>query len=144
MSQESHKYHVRVDWTSEREGELTLERKPKMVVASPPEFGGPEGIISPEDLFVASAATCFMTTFIHFVDKMHIEHKSFSCEGVGTLEKGEKGFQFTRILLKSTVVIDSEDLRPKMERALELAEEYCLVSNSMKCPTDHQNSIVVE
>lgn len=144
MTEDKHEYKIQVDWTHDKVGDLVVEGKPTVQVATPPEFDGPAGIISPEDLFVASAAVCFMTTFVAFTKKMRIEFKSFTTEGLGTLEKVEKGFQFTHILLKTKVRIDSEDLRSKTERALELAEKYCLVSNSMKCPTDHDNEIVVE
>jgi organic hydroperoxide reductase OsmC/OhrA len=123
---------------------MIIEGKPKVEISTPPEFDGPEGIISPEDLFVASAASCFMTTFVSFTKKMRIEFKSFSCEGHGTLERVEKGFQFTKILLKTKVGIESEDLRSKTERALDLSGKYCLVSNSMKCPTEHENDVFVE
>ena len=143
MSNESHEYLVKIDWTHGRVGDLTVKGKPKIQISTPPEFDGPEGVISPEDLFVAAATSCLMTTFITFTEKMHIEFKSFSCEGLGTLERVEKGFQFTKILLKAKVVVESEDLIPKAERALELAGKYCLVSNSMKCPTEHVNEVTV-
>ncbi len=144
MTDESHEYHVTIDWTHDRTGDLTAEGKPKVQVASPPEFGGPEGIISPEDLFVAAAASCLMTTFVTFTHKMRFDYQAFTCEGVGTLERVEKGFQFTKILLKATVTVDSGDLKPKAERALELAGKYCLVANSMKCPVEHENHVIVK
>jgi organic hydroperoxide reductase OsmC/OhrA len=144
MGDDSHEYFVRVDWKHGRVGDMIVEGKPKVEIASPPEFEGPEGIISPEDLFVAAATSCFMTTFVTFNKKMRIEFKSFSCEGHGTLERVEKGFQFTKLLLKAKVGVESEDLIPKTERALELAGKYCLVSNSMKCPTEHENEVFVE
>ncbi|MFW9927138.1 MAG: OsmC family protein [Candidatus Thorarchaeota archaeon] len=143
MSDESHEYFVRVDWKHDRVGDMIVDGKPKVEIASPPEFDGPEGIISPEDLFVAAATSCFMTTFVTFNKKMRIEFKSFSCEGQGTLERVEKGFQFTKLLLKTKVGVESEDLILKTERALELAGKYCLVSNSMKCPTEHVNEVFV-
>ncbi|TFH09520.1 MAG: OsmC family peroxiredoxin [Candidatus Thorarchaeota archaeon] len=143
MSDESHEYLVKLDWTHGRVGNLTVEGKTKIQVSAPPEFDGPEGIISPEDLFVAAATSCFMTTFVTFTKKMHIEFKSFACDGYGTLERVEKGFQFTKILLKTKVVVESEELVSKAEKAMELAGKYCLVSNSMKCPTEHENKIVV-
>ena len=74
---------------------------------------------------------------------MRFEFKSFSCNGHGTLERVEKGFQFTKLLLKTKVAVESEELVPKAERALELAGKYCLVSNSMKCTTEHENKVVV-
>ena len=113
MSDEAHKYLVKIDWTHGRVGDLTVEGKPKIEVAAPPEFDGPEGIISPEDLFVAAATSCLMTTFVTFTKKMRFEFKSFSCDGHGTLDRVEKGFQFTKLLLKAKVTVESEDLVPK-------------------------------
>jgi peroxiredoxin-like protein len=139
----SHEYTVRVDWTKDREGNMLVEGKPVIEVSTPPEFDGPEGIISPEDLFVAAAASCFMTTFVTFSKKMRFEYKSFSCTAKGTLERVEKGFQFTKIHIDGTVAVGSEDLKSKAERAMELAGKYCLVSNSMKCETTHENKVVV-
>ncbi|MFX1606046.1 MAG: OsmC family protein [Promethearchaeota archaeon] len=143
MSDDVHEYRGTVDWKQGRVGVLSIKGKPEVEVSTPPEFDGPEGIISPEDLFVAAATSCHMTTFVAFSKKMRFDFKSFSCEGHGTLERVGKGFQFTRILLKTKVEVENEDLIPKAERALELAEKYCLVSNSMKCPTDHENEVVV-
>jgi peroxiredoxin-like protein len=143
MSEESHEYLVKVDWTNGRVGNLTVEGKPRIQISAPPEFDGPEGIISPEDLFVAAATSCLMTTFVTFTKKLHIEFKTFACEGHGILEKVEKGFQFTKLLLRTKVTVESEDLIPKAERALELAGKYCLVSNSMKCRTEHENEVIV-
>lgn len=143
MTDDAHEYMVKVDWKHGRVGDLIIEGKQKVEISTPPEFDGPEGIISPEDLFVAAATSCLMTTFLAFTKKMHFDFKSFSCEGHGTLERVDKGFQFTKLLLKAEVKVESEDLKPKAERALELAGKYCLVSNSMKCPTEHENEVVV-
>jgi len=143
LSQESHEYHVQVDWTDDGVGDLLIEGKPTTKVSAPPEFEGPEGIISPEDLFVAAATSCFMTTFATFSKRMRFDFESFSCQGTGTLEKLERGFEFTKLLLKTRVVVDSKETKPKAERALELAAKYCLVSNSMKCPTEHENIVIV-
>ena len=144
MAEDSHEYKVTVDWTEGRIGKFIVKGKPEFDVSAPPEFDGPEDIVSPEDLFVGAATSCFMTTFVTFTKKMRFDFKSFSCEGHGTLERVEKGFQFTKLLLKTTVVVESEDLVPKAERALNLAGKYCLVSNSMKCPTEHENIVRVE
>ena len=143
MSDDAHEYLVKLDWTHGKVGDLNVEGKPKIQVATPPEFDGPEGIISPEDLFVAAATTCLMTTFVTFTKKMRVEFKSFSCDGHGTLERVEKGFQFTKILLRAKVTVESEELVSKTERALDLAGKYCLVTNSLKCLTEHENEVIV-
>jgi len=143
LSDETHKYRVTVNWDHDTIGDLKIAGKPDIQVASPPEFNGPEGIISPEDMFVSSATACFMTTFVAFSNKMRFKFDSFICKGEGTLERVEKGFEFTKIVLETTVEVESSDLKKKAERALELAGKYCLVSNSMKCETKHINKVEV-
>ena len=144
LTDDVHHYKVSVDWTEGSKGQFKVDGKTGFAIASPPEFGGPEGVISPEDLFVGAATTCLLTTFVTFTNKMRFDFDSFTCEGHGTLERVEKGFQFTKLVLKTQVVVDSEDLKSKAERALELAGKYCLVTNSMKCHTEHQNTVVVK
>ncbi len=140
---ELHEYTARVDWTQGSEGIMLTDGKPAIEVAAPPEFDGPEGMLSPEDLFVAAAASCFMTTFVTFSKKIRFDYKSFSCIAKGTLERVEKGFEFTKIHISTTVSVGSDDIKSKAERALELAAKYCLVSNSMKCPIEHANKVVI-
>ncbi|MFX1262894.1 MAG: OsmC family protein, partial [Promethearchaeota archaeon] len=84
MSNEAHEYNVKVSWIHGRTGKFIIEGKPEITIASPPEFGGPEGIVSPEDLFVGAATSCLMTTFVTFTGKMRFDFKSFTCEGKGT------------------------------------------------------------
>ncbi len=144
MSTETHEYRLRVDWKHDRIGEVRMDGKPTFEVATPPEFeGGIAGVISPEDLFVASAAACMMTTFVAVTKRMRVEFKSFSCEAVGTLQRLDTGFEFTKILLKTTVSVQSQDVVPKIERALELAGTHCLVAKSMRCSVEHENRVIV-
>ena len=75
---------------------------------------------------------------------MHIEFKSFECDATGVLEQVGRSFEITKIVQKTRVVIGSEELRPKIERALYLGAKYCFVANSMKCPVAHVDEIIVE
>ena len=90
---------------------------------------------------MASAAVCYMNGFVNFAQKMHIEFKSFRCDAVGTLEKVGRSFEITKIKMKARVEIESEEIRKRIERALELAAKYCFVGNSMKCPISHETEI---
>lgn len=125
-------YTAEVLWTENKMGDLIIEGKPRLSVATPPEFGGHEGITSPEDLFVASAVVCLMSTFLSMSAKVKAEYQSFSCRGEGKLEKVDgKGLLFTRIDLYPRVVVQKEENVPSVEKALSLAHKYCLVTNSM-------------
>lgn len=57
-------YHNILKWKGEKKETWFEESRQKIEVTTPPEFGGHEGIISPEDLFVSSASVCFMTTLL--------------------------------------------------------------------------------
>jgi len=142
MSEEPKYFPVRLEWTGGRSGNLTVEGKADIKTGSP--LGDPEfKYHSPEDLFVASATVCYMNGFVNFCDKMRISFKSFECDSVGLLEKVDRSFEITKIEMTAKVVIESEDLRQKIDRAVELAAKYCFVGNSMKCPITHNTEVIV-
>jgi len=143
MSEDPVYFPVRLVWTGGKSGEVSVDRKAIIRTGTP--LGDPREVNyhTPEDLFVASATVCYMNGFINFTKKMHIEFKAFACDAVGTLEKVDRSFEITKIEMKARVEIESEELRGKISRALELAAKYCFVGNSMKCPISHDTEIVV-
>lgn len=144
MSEEPKEYYLKVVWNHEQGGEVSFEGKPSLKSSWPKGFEANPSYYSSEDLFVASATTCFVNSFVYFTKRMHIEFKALECEGIGTLEQVGRGFEITKILQRARVVIESEELRAKFERALTLGAKYCFVANSMKCPVVHDDEIVVE
>lgn len=136
-------YPIKLVWTGGKSGDLKVEGKNVIKTGVP--SGGPEEtkLHSPEDLFVASATMCYMNGFVEFTRKMRVEFKSFECVAVGTLEKVGRSFEVTKIDTESKIVIGSEDIRNKIDRALDLAAKYCYVGNSMKCPITHSTEVVV-
>ena len=144
VSEEPKLYPVKLVWTGGKSGNLSVEGKAVIKTGVP--SGGPEEAIfhSPEDLFVASATMCYMNGFVEFTRKMRIEFKSFECDAVGTLEKVGRSFEVTKIDMKAKIAVGSEDIRKRIDRALELAAKYCYVGNSMKCPISHDTQVVVE
>jgi len=144
VSEQAKLFPVKLVWTGGKSGNLTVEGKVAIKTGVP--SGGPEKTMfhSPEDLFVASAAMCYMNGFVEFARKMHIEFKSFECDAVGTLEKVDRSFEVTKIEMRAKVGIDSEDLKKKINRALELAAKYCFIANSMKSVVTHETNVVVE
>jgi organic hydroperoxide reductase OsmC/OhrA len=136
-------FPVRLLWTGGKSGEISVERKAIIRTGTPLGDQSEINYHTPEDLFVASATVCYMNGFINFTEKMHIGFNAFVCDAIGTLEKVGRSFEITKIEMKTRVEIYSEDLRHKINRALELAAKYCFVGNSMKCPISHSTEIVV-
>jgi organic hydroperoxide reductase OsmC/OhrA len=143
MNEDPKYFPVNLTWTGGKSGKILVEGKASIKSGSPsiPEEASYH---TPEDLFVASATVCYMNGFLNFLDKMHINATSFECDAVGVLEKVGRSFEITKIEMKTKVIIKSENLRSKIDRALELAAKYCFVGNSMKCPISHETEVIVE
>jgi peroxiredoxin-like protein len=125
-------YHTTVKWTEQRKGMISCAGKPEVQVATPPEFKGHEGIWSPEDLFVASANVCLMTTFLAVAERAGLAFSSYDSAAEGRLEIVEGKFQFTVITIKPTILLESDADIAKAKELIEKAEANCLISNSMK------------
>lgn len=125
-------YDVEVEWLKDREGIMRSDELQALEVSSPPEFHGRAGVWTPEHLFVASINSCFMLTFLAIAKLAKLEFTSFNSRASGSLERGERSFQFTEIVLKPRVTILKEEDREKTQQILERAEKKCLISNSIK------------
>lgn len=134
MESKSKVYHYQttVRWTDHRKGIISCPGKPDVEVATPPEFKGHEGIWSPEDLFVASANICLMTTFIAVAERAGLAFSAYESAAEGRLELVEGKFQFTAITIKPTITVESDADAAKAKELIEKAEANCLISNSMK------------
>ena len=131
MEQDKWLYHNNLKWKGQKKADLEFqESKQHIEVATPPEFGGHENIISPEDLFVSSANVCFMTTLLGTIKNMGVELISYESEAEGILETVDKMKIFTRIIIRPK--IKAKETVEKIKLILDHAEKRCLVANSMK------------
>lgn len=99
---------------------------------APVEFDGPPGNWSPETLFVASIADCFVLSFRAIARASKLEWIEIDCAADGTLEKTADGLAFTRIDLQVVLRVPAGGDAERAQRLLEKAEKACLVSNSIK------------
>ena len=125
-------YQTSVKWTEQRKGTISCAGKPDVQVATPPEFKGHENIWSPEDLFVASANVCLMTTFLAVAERAGLAFSSYESTAEGRLEIVEGKFQFTAITIRPSITLKPGGDAAKAKELIEKAEHNCLISNSMK------------
>nr|MBS0036639.1 OsmC family protein [Saprospiraceae bacterium] len=143
---ESHVYKVNLKWKNGRVGKLSASGLPtEFQVATPPEFDqGVPGIWSPEHLFTASVVSCFMTTFLAIAHFSGLEFKDFDCPADGKLEKVERQYQMTEILLRPTLTIFDEKFRAKANRILVKAESACLITHSIHTQVKLDPTILID
>ncbi len=135
-------YHTSVQWTDQRKGTIACAGKPDIQVATPPEFKGHDGIWSPEDLFVASANICLMTTFLAVAERAGLAFTAYRSDAEGKLELVEGKFQVTGIILRPHITLKAAADSAKAREVIEKAEANCLISNSMKTRVSLEPTIV--
>ena len=86
MAEDRYHYETSTKWTEGKRMKLIIKGQPDLEVSTPPEFGGPEGFLSPEDFFVASASTCYMTTFFAMAERARLNYVDFTCRAEGHLK----------------------------------------------------------
>ena len=146
----AHIYNVNVAWSKDRQGimcspELTMSNGSCIEVATPPEFPkGIPGIWSPEHLFTAAVASCFMTTFLFVAENSNLSFRSFHCTAKGKLEKIEGKFMMTEVVLEPVLVILRKEDQEKALRILMKSEEACLITNSIKAAVTMNADVSVD
>jgi organic hydroperoxide reductase OsmC/OhrA len=131
-------YHTTVKWTGGHWGYLTMGNGPEMKFSAPPDAQGHAGVLTPEDAFVAAANTCVMLMFIWATERFKLQLLSYECETEGTkLIELDRTEIFTRLLFRPQICVAAggeakEVVEARVRRAVEAAQKYSLVANSVK------------
>lgn len=131
MQEFPHHYHA----SAIAEGDVVRVSSPELVnieTAAPVEFGGPGHRWSPETLFTAAIANCFVLTFKAVARASKLSWTGILCDVETTLDRVERYTMFTRATVKVKLTIDNPDEVKRAEQILQKAETNCLVSNSLK------------
>lgn len=139
-----HHYSVTVDANPENNLRVSAAHLSALEVAAPKQFDGPGDKWSPEELLLAAAANCFVLSFRTVASIAKLEWQAIQCTTEGVLDKVERAMQFTEIVNKVALTIDSETSRQKAETLLAKAEKICIVSNSLTAQKRLEIEIVIK
>jgi organic hydroperoxide reductase OsmC/OhrA len=136
-------HHYSVLASAATQGDVTLagDRLPVIPSAPPMEFGGPGDRWSPETLFVAAVADCFVLTFRGIAGVSRFPWVSLECHVTGTVDRVARVTQFTALDVRARLRVPAGAKEDQARRLLVKAEETCLVTNSLKVQP-HLESIV--
>jgi organic hydroperoxide reductase OsmC/OhrA len=131
-------YCTNVSWKGEHWGHIIMGNGPEMDFSAPPDAQGHAGVLTPEDAFVAAANTCIMMMFIWAAERFKLKLVSYECHAEGTKKIAiDRTELFTRLRLWPVIRIEAGDEIPNVveartRRALQSAQKYSLVANSVK------------
>lgn len=135
MQELPHRYAVAAAANATDDVELDARGLPPLHSASPAEFGGPGDRWSPETLLVGAVADCFVLTFRAVARASKVSWTSLRCDVIGTLDRVDKMTQFTRFDLRAYLTLPPTTDAQQARRALDKAEQQCLIANSLKATT---------
>jgi organic hydroperoxide reductase OsmC/OhrA len=130
-------FPLTVKWVGGRRVAALVEGKRTIEITPPPVFRGTDRTTwSPEDFFVAAAASCLAVTFTGLAAKAGLTYSELHVDADGVCGRREDGrFGFTRILQRLQVTTDpSKEVEAR--RLAEQADENCLVSASLDLPVE--------
>ncbi len=143
-------YHTTVEWKGEHWGRLKMGNGPEMPFSAPPDAHGHEGVFTPEDAFVAAANTCVMMMFLWAAERFKLKLLSYQCCTEGTkLVELDRTEIFTRLHVRPQIRVaaggeSQATVEARVRRALQAAQKYSLVANSVKSEIVLEPTIVVE
>jgi organic hydroperoxide reductase OsmC/OhrA len=130
-------FPVSVEWIGERRVAAHVEGKQPIEITPPPVFRGTDASTwSPEDFFVAAAASCLAVTFTGLAARARLDYTALAVDGEGVAGMRKDGrFGFTRLALRMAVETRPADAQQARELA-QKAEDTCLVSASLSLPVE--------
>jgi organic hydroperoxide reductase OsmC/OhrA len=143
-------YHTTVRWMGEHWGHLAMGNGPEMKFSAPPDAQGYPDVFTPEDAFVAAANTCVMLMFVWAAGRFKLKLLSYECRTEGTkrieLDRTEI---FTRLHFRPVIRVAAngeaeEVVEARTSKALQAAQKYSLVANSVKSEIVVEPEILVE
>ena len=143
-------YHTSVRWTGDHWGHVAMGNGPEMKFSAPPDAHGHAGVLTPEDAFVASANTCIMMMFIWAAERFKLKLLSYECRSEGTkLIELDRTEIFTRLHFRPVIRIAAAGephavVEGRTRRALQAAQKYSLVANSVKSEIVIEPEVIIE
>ena len=134
-TERSFRFPVGIEWIEGRRVRASVDGKPDVEIATPPEFKGTDvGVWSPEDFLVAAAASCFTVTLLAVAERRDVPVRDVQVDGVGRMGlRDDRTLGFLGIDLTARVETDPGREAELVELARK-AEEGCFVSQAFSIP----------
>ncbi|WP_118972656.1 OsmC family protein [Taibaiella koreensis] len=139
-----HHYKTTIEWTGnkgtgtsgytayERSHSIRVDGKADIAASSDKAFRGDAARHNPEDLFLASLASCHMLWYLHLCADAGVIVESYTDEARGTMETQSGGSgRFTEVVLSPRITISHSDMLDQAYRLHHKAHEMCFLANSV-------------
>ena len=150
-----HRFECRLVWTGATKGPTTnyesysrecradFPGKPSIRLTAAAVFRGDPSLADPEDLLVASLASCHFLSYVALCARNGVHVITYEDDAVGVMARVDRVTKFTDVLLRPRVTIAAGS-DPEKARALhDRAHHECFIANSVNFPVRNEPAISV-
>jgi organic hydroperoxide reductase OsmC/OhrA len=139
-------YHASAQFHQHDRSFVALEQGvPRLIhFSAPPEFGGEPGVWTPEHFLLAAVASCFIETFKAVAKASKLDFQGIEVGVDGVIEKDGGSLRFTKVWIRPSLIIYSDELSELGLHVLAKSERNCLVVRSLSSQIELDSKILVE
>jgi organic hydroperoxide reductase OsmC/OhrA len=144
----AHHFEGRLSWRAGGAGltagnhQMEFDGRPGLHLSGAPQYQGDPSRLSPEDLFVASLASCQMLTYLALARRAGVTVLAYDDHAVGTLSIADKKMRMTEVMLHPHITLANGADAAKALALVHTAHENCFIANSVACTVRIEPAIV--
>ncbi|HXJ33761.1 MAG TPA: OsmC family protein [Candidatus Eisenbacteria bacterium] len=147
-SRPAHRFEATLQWTPQ-DGSAMLAHvvsftgRPDLAMSAPPQFHGDGTRLSPEELFVASLASCQLLTYLALAKRAGVAVARYEDHAVATLAAVDRGMRITEVVLRPRIVVAPGGDAAKARALVDAAHDACFVARSITSAVRIEPEVVV-
>lgn len=142
----SHAFTAHLTWAGTTEATQThaiaFEGRPTLSVSAAPQYRGDPSRLNPEELFVASLASCQLLSYLALAARAGVTVVAYEDRPVGTLAIQDKKMRMAEVVLRPRITLDATADEGKARALVEAAHEACFIASSVRTTVRIQPTIV--
>jgi len=145
----THRFEARLLWRKGGEGlsasthGVEVAGKPALEVSAAPQYRGDPSRLNPEELFVASLASCQLLTYLALAARAGVSVVAYEDRASGTLAIADRKMRMTEIALRPRITVAPGTDETKARALVETAHDGCFIANSVSCALRIEPEIAV-
>jgi organic hydroperoxide reductase OsmC/OhrA len=151
---QTHHYHVHCEWSGTTGVGYDAYDRGHTAVAAPaaarlelssdPAFLGDPRLLNPEQLFVLSAASCQLLSFLAVAARARIDVLHYEDDGEGEMPEADQPARITSIVLRPKIRVAAGPTEARVRHLVEVAHRECYIANSLRTEVSVEPTIIIE
>jgi organic hydroperoxide reductase OsmC/OhrA len=145
----THQFEMHAVWRKGATGaspmnhHLEFSGRPAIEASGAPQYKGDPAKVNPEELFLASLASCQMLSYLALAGRAGIDVLAYEDHAQATLAIADKKMRVTEVALRPRITIAPGSDEAKARALVESAHDVCFIANSVNCRVHAEAEVVV-